>query len=164
MLFQTITIFSLTALSAALPYSKRTLKARQSGPVLADTTYNAISISGGTAGNAEQEALDVFSALDLNNLANIDEADIAFLNSVNKAANGAETGVFNSAIEAATGAEKNALAVLNCLFSNIWNNLLTKYHRLARPRTKSLSSRQQSLSSWPSRPKAKMWPRSWKMS
>lgn len=104
--FQIPVITALAALSSALP----TLKARQSGPVLADTTYDAISISGGQAGNAEAEALAVFSALDLNNLANVDQADIKFLNQVNKVANGAETEAFNPAIEAATGAEADALA------------------------------------------------------
>jgi hypothetical protein len=104
--FQLITITALAALTSALP----TLKIRQSGPVLASTTYDAISISGGQAGNAEAEALAVFSALDLNNPKNIDRADINFLNQVNGVANDAETGAFNPAIEAATGAKKDALA------------------------------------------------------
>ncbi|KAJ4366071.1 hypothetical protein N0V95_000298 [Ascochyta clinopodiicola] len=106
MRFQLTTITALAALSSALP----TLKVRQSGPVLASTTYDAISISGGQAGNAEAEALAVFSALDVNNPGNIDAADIDFLNQVNSVANDAETGVFNPAIEAATGAEADALA------------------------------------------------------
>ena len=104
--FQIIAVTALAALSSALP----TLKVRQSGPVLADTTYDAISISGGQAGNAEAEALAVFSALDLNNPGNIDAADLDFLGQVNNVANDAETGVFNPAIEAATGAEADALA------------------------------------------------------
>lgn len=106
MRFQITTVAALVAVSSALP----TLKVRQAGPVLADTTYDAISISGGQAGNAEAEALAVFSALDLNNPANIDQADIKFLNSVNQVANQAEKGAFNPAIEAATGAEADALA------------------------------------------------------
>ncbi|KAJ4379817.1 hypothetical protein N0V86_005001 [Didymella sp. IMI 355093] len=104
--FQLTTITALAALTSALP----TLKIRQSGPVLASTTYDAISISGGQAGNAEAEALAVFSALDLNNPGNIDRADIEFLDQVNGVANDAETGAFNPAIEAATGAKKDALA------------------------------------------------------
>jgi hypothetical protein len=104
--FQLITVAALAAISSALP----TLKVRQSGPVLADTTYDAISISGGQAGNAEAEALAVFSALDLDNPANIDAADIDFLGQVNDVANDAETEAFNPAIEAATGAEADALA------------------------------------------------------
>lgn len=104
--FQITTVAALAVLTSALP----TLKVRQSGPVLADTTYNAISISGGQAGNAEAEALSVFSALDLQNPGNIDAADLDFLGQVNDVANDAETGVFNPAIEAATGADADALA------------------------------------------------------
>jgi hypothetical protein len=104
--FQLTTIAALAAFTSALP----TLKVRQSGPVLASTTYDAISISGGQAGNGEAEALAVFSALDLNNPGNIDAADIDFLGQVNDVANDAETDAFNPAIEAATGAEADALA------------------------------------------------------
>ncbi|KAJ4342750.1 hypothetical protein N0V87_000959 [Didymella glomerata] len=104
--FQIATIAALAAFTSALP----TLKVRQSGPVLASTTYDAISISGGQAGNAEAEALAVFSALDLNNPGNIDDADIDFLGQVNDVANDAETDAFNPAIEAATGAKADALA------------------------------------------------------
>ncbi|KAF3044096.1 hypothetical protein E8E12_009503 [Didymella heteroderae] len=104
--FHITTIAALAAFTSALP----TLKVRQSGPVLASTTYDAISISGGQAGNAEAEALAVFSALDLNNPGNIDAADIDFLGQVNDVANDAETDAFNPAIEAATGAEADALA------------------------------------------------------
>ena len=103
--FQITTVAALAAFTSALPM----LKVRQSGPVLADTTYDAISISGGQAGNAEAEALAVFSALDLDNPANIDPADIDFLGQVNDVANDAETDAFNPAIEAATGAEGDAL-------------------------------------------------------
>ncbi|KAF1928062.1 uncharacterized protein M421DRAFT_5712 [Didymella exigua CBS 183.55] len=103
--FQITAVAALVALSTALP----TLTVRQSGPVLASTTYNAISISGGQAGNAEAEALAVFSALDLNNPGNINKADIDFLNQVNGVANDAEKGVFNTAIAAATGATADAL-------------------------------------------------------
>lgn len=106
MRFQITTVAALVAISSALP----TLKVRQSGPVLADTTYDAISISGGQAGDAEAEALAVFSALDTSNPANIDAADIAFLGAVNDVANDAEKEAFNPAIEAATGAEADALA------------------------------------------------------
>ncbi|KAI0377614.1 hypothetical protein F5Y04DRAFT_263765 [Hypomontagnella monticulosa] len=77
--------------------------------VFTKQTYNDISISGGTAGNAEQEALAVFGALDLNNLASADEDDIAFLKSVNSICNDAEEEAFNPAIEAASGEEADAL-------------------------------------------------------
>ncbi|KAI0533373.1 small secreted protein [Xylaria digitata] len=77
--------------------------------VFSQQNYDDISISGGVAGNAQNEALAVFSALDLNDLANVDEDDLDFLNSVNQIANDAETDAFNPAIEAASGEEADAL-------------------------------------------------------
>jgi hypothetical protein len=108
--FQFTTIVAFAALATALPTG---LKVRQSVAALADTTYDAISISGGQAGNAEQEALNVFAALNTNDPASVSQADIKFLNTVNQVANKAEKEAFNPAIEAATGAEKDALAVRN---------------------------------------------------
>jgi hypothetical protein len=107
--FYPLILLTLTSHTVAFPITKRQAGA---GPVLASTTYNAISISGGTAGNAEAEALAVFSTLDLRNPGNIDPADLDFLNSVNQVANKAEVGAFNPAIEAAAaGEEKDALQV-----------------------------------------------------
>lgn len=104
MYFQSFTVFALATLTIAAPTpNKRALATRQAGPVFADTTFNDISIAGGQAGNAEAEALKVFSALDMNNLANADPNDLNFLNSVNQAANDAEKQAFNPAVEAATG-------------------------------------------------------------
>lgn len=77
--------------------------------VFTQQTYNDISISGGVAGNAESEALAVFSGLDLNDLVGADDADIEFLKSVNSICNNAEAEVFNKALEDATGEEKDAL-------------------------------------------------------
>jgi hypothetical protein len=110
MYFQSLAILSFAAFSIAAPTSnKRAVMARQSGPVLADTTYNDISISGGQAGNAQAEAAAVFSALDLQNPGNIDPADLNFLNEVNQVANDAEKEVFNPAVEAATGDEADQI-------------------------------------------------------
>lgn len=86
-----------------------TLAALAQAGVFTQQSYDAISISGGTAGNGEAEALAVFDALDMNNLAAADADDIAFLKSVNSICNDAETEAFNPAIAAATGAEKAAL-------------------------------------------------------
>jgi hypothetical protein len=106
MYFQSFAVLSLAALSVAAPTSsKRAVLARQSGAVLADTTYNDISISGGQAGNAQAEAMAVFSAL----------ADLTFLNEVNQVANDAEKEAFNPAVEAATGDEADQIQV--CDFS-----------------------------------------------
>lgn len=105
--FSTLTVISLVlSVASALPTTKR-----QAGPVLTPTTFNDISISGGVAGNAEAEALARFSALDLKNPGNIDPADLQFLNNVNQVANDAEKEAFNVAIDAASGADKDALQV-----------------------------------------------------
>ena len=101
MYFSTITVLSLAALAIAAPTPSNTKRAA----VLADTTYNDISIAGGQAGDAEAEALALFSKLDLQNPENIDAADLTFLNEVNQVANDAEKEVFNPAVEAATGDE-----------------------------------------------------------
>jgi hypothetical protein len=101
MYFHSVAILSLAALAIAAPTPNNSKRAA----VLADTTYNDISIAGGQAGNAEAEALAVFSKLDLKNPENIDKADLTFLNEVNQAANDAEKQVFNTAVEAATGDE-----------------------------------------------------------
>ncbi|KAI1089410.1 hypothetical protein F5B19DRAFT_378129 [Rostrohypoxylon terebratum] len=77
--------------------------------VFSQKTYNDISISGGVAGNAQNEALAVFSALDQNNLASADEDDIDFLKSVNSICNDAEDEAFNPAIDAASGDAADAL-------------------------------------------------------
>jgi hypothetical protein len=104
MYFQSFTVFALATLAIAAPTpNKRALATRQNGGVFADTTFNDISIAGGQAGNAEAEALAVFSALDMNNLQNIAQEDLNFLNSVNQAANGAEKESFNPAVDAASG-------------------------------------------------------------
>ncbi|EDU42142.1 conserved hypothetical protein [Pyrenophora tritici-repentis Pt-1C-BFP] len=104
MYFQSFAVLSLAALAIAAPTpNKHALEARQSAAVFADTTYNAISISGGQAGNAKAEAAAVFKALDVNNLKDIASEDLTFLNTVNQVANDAEKEVFNPAVEAATG-------------------------------------------------------------
>ncbi|KAL5115081.1 hypothetical protein ACEQ8H_006996 [Pleosporales sp. CAS-2024a] len=104
MRLQALTVVSLAAFAAALPAS---LHARQAG-VLNATTFNNISIAGGQAGNAQAEANAVFSALNLNDLANVSKADLDFLDKVNQVANDAEKKAFNPAIAAATGAAANA--------------------------------------------------------
>ncbi|KAF2019430.1 hypothetical protein BU24DRAFT_459103 [Aaosphaeria arxii CBS 175.79] len=105
MRFSIATAITFGALALAAPAAIR----RQNGPVLADTTFNDIQISGGTAGNAEAEALAAFSALDLNNPGNIDPADVKFLAEVNNVANDAEKEAFNTQIEAASGDAATAL-------------------------------------------------------
>ncbi|KAH8728614.1 hypothetical protein GQ44DRAFT_674966 [Phaeosphaeriaceae sp. PMI808] len=106
--FQSLAILSLATISVALPAPlDRVLIIRQAG-VLKATTFNAISIAGGKAGNAEAEAAAKFSALNLNNLAGVSKADLDFLNTVNQVANDAEKEAFNPAVAAATGAAADA--------------------------------------------------------
>jgi hypothetical protein len=95
--FQSLTLLSLVALSAALPAS---LQIRQAG-VLKATTFNDISIAGDAA----------FSALNLNDLTSISKADQDFLDTVNQVANDAEKEAFNPAVEAATGDAAAAVQV-----------------------------------------------------
>ncbi|KAG9235727.1 hypothetical protein BJ875DRAFT_494737 [Amylocarpus encephaloides] len=98
---------ALATLSIAAPTNRRSLEPRAA--VLGTATYDDLSISGGVAGDAESEALAKLP-IDVNDLANVDPADIAFLGDVNDIANDAETDAFNVAIEAATDdAEKTAL-------------------------------------------------------
>jgi hypothetical protein len=118
--FQSLTILSLAALSVALPAS---LNTRQAG-VLKATTFNDISIAGGKAGNAEEEAAAAFSALNLNDLKSISKADLDFLNTVNQVANDAEKEAFNPAVAAATGAaaDQAQVKILTIVFlENITN-------------------------------------------
>jgi hypothetical protein len=129
--FQSLTILSLAALSVALPAS---LNTRQAG-VLKATTFNDISIAGGKAGNAEEEAAAAFSALNLNDLKSISKADLDFLNTVNQVANDAEKEAFNPAVAAATGtaADQAQVRILTSLF---WSTPLTLSYRTARSRTR----------------------------
>ena len=103
--FSVFAVLSLTALSAAAPV------ARRQAAVLATTTYNDISISGGKAGNAKAEALAVFAKLDTANPENISKEDQSALNEINQVANDVEKEAFNTAIAAATGEEAAALQV-----------------------------------------------------
>lgn len=92
--------FAATALAA--PHSKRA--------VFSTTSYNDLSISGGVAGNAQQEALAKLSGLP-DDLSTVEKADLDFLNSVNSIANDAEDEAFNPAIDAASGDEADSLQV-----------------------------------------------------
>lgn len=101
--------FSLVAVGFAAFAAAAPLAARQNN-VFSTQTFNDLSISGGTAGTAKQEALDKLSGLPTD-LSTVSKADLDFLNSVNQIANDAEKEAFNPAIEAATGEEADALQV-----------------------------------------------------
>lgn len=101
-----ILLLLFSALAAAAPpplhiRPKRALTFRQ---------YNDMSISAGPAGNAEAEALAVWTAgIDLSDLTAVAAADLAVLNVERDNAENAETEAFNPAIEAASGAAAEAL-------------------------------------------------------
>jgi hypothetical protein len=95
-------LIGLAATSIAQPVVKRA--------VFAQSTYNDLSISGGIAGNAQQEALQKLGGLPTD-LSTVEKSDLDFLDSVNQIANDAETDAFNPAIEAASGEEADALQV-----------------------------------------------------
>ena len=97
--------FAALSLAAPTPLGKRA--------VFSTSTYDELSISGGVAGNAKQEALDVLSGLPTD-LSSVEEADLDFLNSVNQIANDAEKEAFNTAIEAASD-DDEADALQVCL-------------------------------------------------
>ncbi|KAI8649364.1 hypothetical protein LRP88_11466 [Fusarium phalaenopsidis] len=99
MKFSTV-LLSFAATAFAAPLSKRA--------VFSTSTYNDLSISGGTAGNAAQEALQKLGGLP-SDLTTVEKSDIDFLNSVNQIANGAEKNAFNPAIDAASGEDADAL-------------------------------------------------------
>ncbi|KAH7174793.1 uncharacterized protein B0J16DRAFT_388626 [Fusarium flagelliforme] len=93
-------LLGLAATVIAAPLSKRA--------VFSQSSYDNLSISGGTAGNAQQEALQKLGGLP-NDLSTVEKSDLDFLNSVNQIANDAETDAFNPAIKAASGEEADAL-------------------------------------------------------
>ncbi|KAM5349684.1 hypothetical protein ACJ41O_006189 [Fusarium nematophilum] len=100
MKFSLLTLGFAAASAVAGPLARRA--------VFTTSSYDDLSISGGTAGNAAQEALDVLGGLP-DDLTTVEESDIDFLDSVNGIANDAETEAFNPAIEAASGEEADAL-------------------------------------------------------
>lgn len=98
----TFIVAALATLAAASPLQPRA--------VFKATTFNDISIAGGTAGKAQEEATAALSGLPTD-LKTVTADDLDFLNQVNQVANDAETDAFNPAIEAASGDAADALQV-----------------------------------------------------
>jgi hypothetical protein len=96
------------ALATAATSNAAAIRARQS---FTTTNYDDLSISGGVAGNAQQEALDILRGPLPANAADVSEEDLDFLDNVNSIANDAETEAFNVAIDGAEGEEAEALEV-----------------------------------------------------
>lgn len=111
----TILVAAFAALAAAVPSVNINRADRYSAhhqkraPVFKDLTYNELSISGGTSGQAAAEAEAKLAGLPTD-LTAIDKADLTFLNSVNQIANDAEIGAFNQQI-VAVGVGEEALAL-----------------------------------------------------
>ncbi|KAG5660097.1 hypothetical protein KAF25_003619 [Fusarium avenaceum] len=96
----TSVLLGFAATAFASPIAKR--------GVFSQSTYNDLSISGGSAGNAQQEALQKLGGLPTD-LSTVEKSDLDFLDSVNGIANDAEKDAFNPAIEAASGEDADAL-------------------------------------------------------
>ncbi|OLN84938.1 hypothetical protein CCHL11_04036 [Colletotrichum chlorophyti] len=79
-------------------------------------TFDELSISGGKAGTAKEDALKKLSGLPAD-LSTVDKADLDFLNAVNKIANQAERGAYNAKI-AATAPGEEALALQRAKIQN----------------------------------------------
>ncbi|KAL2212610.1 hypothetical protein CC79DRAFT_1364886 [Sarocladium strictum] len=96
------TVISAAAVATAAPLqiSKRA--------IFEPSTFNELSISGGTAGGAAQAALARLGPLP-QDLTTVEQSDIDFLDSVNSICNDAEKEAFNPAIDAADGEEADAL-------------------------------------------------------
>ncbi|KAK7472908.1 hypothetical protein VKT23_001015 [Stygiomarasmius scandens] len=104
-------LFSLLAAfvsAAPVPLVKKALARR----AFQELDYADFQISDGVAGQAEAEAnavfVDPFKGVDL---ATIDDATVEALQTMREAAEDAETSLFNPAIEAASGAQADALQV-----------------------------------------------------
>lgn len=103
------TVISAAAVATAAPLqvSKRA--------IFQPSTFNELSISGGTAGGAAQAALARLGPLP-QDLTTVEQSDIDFLDSVNSICNDAEKDAFNPAIDAADGEEADALQVCTAHF------------------------------------------------
>lgn len=87
-----------------------------SGSVLTAQTYAELSISDGTAGNAQAEAAAKFP-IDTSNLAGVSAADLKLIKAAHDSAEDAETDAFDPAIDAASGDAATALQVNPLLLS-----------------------------------------------
>ncbi|WYZ38705.1 hypothetical protein EsH8_III_000619 [Colletotrichum jinshuiense] len=79
-------------------------------------TFDELSISGGNAGTAKEDALQKLSGLPTD-LTQVQKADLDFLNGVNKIANQAERGAYNTKI-AETAPGEDALALQRAKIQN----------------------------------------------
>ncbi|KAF3769051.1 hypothetical protein M406DRAFT_45214 [Cryphonectria parasitica EP155] len=104
MYFKATVLFSLAASALALPASQG--KAQKRAGVLTASNYADFQVSDGVGGNALAE-------IDTSDLANVDPNDLAIIKAARVTAEDAETdtGGFDDAIDAASGATADALSV-----------------------------------------------------
>ena len=103
MLYSTI-LLAILPLVLAAPTPDVTFEKR----ALAVTAYNDLSISAGTAGNAEAEANAKFP-FTVDQFATVSAADLKTIQTERESAENAETDAFNPAIAAASGDAATAL-------------------------------------------------------
>lgn len=128
-----LTLASAAAVAGAAPLmlTKRA--------IFVPTSYNDISISGGAAGGAAQAAMAKLGGLP-NDLSEVSQEDIDFLDNVNTICNDAEKGAFNTAIEAANGDEADALQVREPLI------IITEWPRRSKCRLPDVITNQEACS------------------
>ncbi|KAF9874839.1 hypothetical protein CkaCkLH20_07533 [Colletotrichum karsti] len=107
---------ALVAVASAAPAQDSASKLSKRAPVFTAKTFDEITISGGVAGTAKEDALKKLSGLPTD-LTKVDKADLTFLNSVNKICNQAEIGAYNAKIAATTPGE-DALALQRAKIQN----------------------------------------------
>lgn len=107
------------AVSSATASSTSAATTGSGGDVLTSAAYNDFQISDGTAGDAQEKANALFSAIDMNNLASVSSNDLDVINGIHDAAEDAETDAFNPAIDAASDDAATALQVSYCSYQTI---------------------------------------------
>ncbi|KZL82085.1 small secreted protein [Colletotrichum incanum] len=114
-----IVLATLAAVASAAPsrdVSSSPGRKVQKRAVFTPKTFDELSISGGNAGTAKEDALAKLSGLPAD-LSTVDKADLTFLDGVNKIANQAERGAYNAKI-AETAPGEDALALQRAKIQN----------------------------------------------
>ncbi|KAK2032052.1 hypothetical protein LX32DRAFT_225666 [Colletotrichum zoysiae] len=114
-----IVLASIAAVVSAAPTVDVSTSFRnevQRRAVFTPKTFDELSISGGNAGTAKEDALAKLGGLP-EDLSTVDKADLTFLDSVNKIANQAERGAYNVKIAQSVPGE-DALALQRAKIQN----------------------------------------------
>ncbi|KAF6819073.1 hypothetical protein CSOJ01_01458 [Colletotrichum sojae] len=114
-----VVLATLAAVASAAPVQdveEGSSRLQKRAAVFTAKTFDELSISGGNAGTAKEDALKKLGGLPTD-LTAVDKADLTFLNSVNKIANQAERGAYNAKIAETTPGEE-ALALQRAKIQN----------------------------------------------